>query len=36
MILLSYLLQSLSNLLPQFPVSTVSLMTPAGSVDLFT
>jgi len=36
MILLSHLLQSLSNLLPQFPVSTVSLMAPAGSVDLFT
>ena len=36
MILLSYLLQRLSTLAPQSVVSTVSLMAPAGSVDLFT
>jgi len=36
MILLSYLLQRLSTLAPQSVVSTVTLMAPAGSVDLFT
>jgi hypothetical protein len=36
MILLSYLLRRLSKLLPRDPIATVSLMAPAGRVDLFT
>lgn len=36
MILLSYLLQRLSKEAPQLQIHTVSLMAPAGTVDLFT
>jgi len=36
MILLSHLLQRLSALAPELSVDTVSLMAPAGTVDLFT
>jgi hypothetical protein len=36
MILLSHLLQRLSKLAPRSPISTVSLLAPAGTVDLFT
>jgi len=36
MILLAYLLQRLSVLAPELSIDTVSLMAPAGTVDLFT
>jgi len=36
MILLSHLLQRLSKMAPEIPVSSVSLLAPAGTVDLFT
>jgi len=36
MILHSHLLLRLSKMVPRFPISTVSLLAPAGTVDLFT